>query len=238
MAGSSNNIDTGALYFGAINPTVTGQEVDNDSYIVTSDGTPTGTPISFWKFDEETLTWVQVPSGGTTCPAPMTRVELITLRNASGLDPQCHYVVTDPASNGTLQLQRVILHALDANTLSMCYLKTAHDNVAWRGVYNIDDNLVYEVYDNRNNRLSHNNTVISFPYNTANVYNNDISNTTITYIGGTLYNNVIHNCQQLVVGGTNFEWNQINGASNINITGGIFNVNKIETDANVIKAPY
>lgn len=59
MAGSSNNIDTGALYFGTANPTVTGQEVDNDSFIVTSDGTPTGTPVSFWKFDEETLTWVK-----------------------------------------------------------------------------------------------------------------------------------------------------------------------------------
>jgi len=59
MAGSSNNIDTGALYFGTVNPIVTGQEVDNDSFIVTSDGTPTGTPVSFWKFDEETLTWVK-----------------------------------------------------------------------------------------------------------------------------------------------------------------------------------
>jgi hypothetical protein len=63
MAGSSNNTGTGALYFGTVNPTLTGQEVDNDSFIVTSDGTPNGTIISFWKFDEETLTWVIVPSG-------------------------------------------------------------------------------------------------------------------------------------------------------------------------------
>lgn len=62
MAGSTNNIDTGALYFGTANPTLTGQEVDNDSFMVTSDGTPTGTPVSFWKFDEETLTWVTLPS--------------------------------------------------------------------------------------------------------------------------------------------------------------------------------
>jgi len=54
------------LYFGSVNPTVTGNEVDNDSYIVTSNGLSSGTPISFWKFDEETLTWVQVPSGGST----------------------------------------------------------------------------------------------------------------------------------------------------------------------------
>ncbi len=66
MGYSSNNNDTGALYFGSANPVVTGQEVDNDSFIVTNDGTPTGTPVSFWKFDAETLTWVQVPSGGST----------------------------------------------------------------------------------------------------------------------------------------------------------------------------
>lgn len=64
MGYSANNTDTGALYFGSINPTVTGQEVDNDSFIVTSNGLSSGTPISFWKFDEETLLWVQVPSGG------------------------------------------------------------------------------------------------------------------------------------------------------------------------------
>lgn len=55
-----------SLYFGTVNPTVTGQEVDNDSYIVTSNGLSSGTPVSFWKFDEETLIWVQVPSGGST----------------------------------------------------------------------------------------------------------------------------------------------------------------------------
>ena len=64
MGYSANNTDTGALYFGSINPTITGQEVDNDSFMVTSDGTSTGIPISFWKFDEETLLWVQVPNDG------------------------------------------------------------------------------------------------------------------------------------------------------------------------------
>lgn len=99
MAGSSNNIDTGALYFGTANPTVTGQEVDNDSFIVTSDGTPTGTIISFWKFDEETLTWVIVPSGdlnndrvlytgNTTIPtlAPPKGVDTAVLSNGTRYD--------------------------------------------------------------------------------------------------------------------------------------------------------
>ena len=99
MGYSSNNIDTGALYFGTANPTVTGQEVDNDSFMVTSDGTPTGTPVSFWKFDEETLTWVIVPSGdlnndrvlytgNTTIPtlAPPKGVDTAVLSNGTRYD--------------------------------------------------------------------------------------------------------------------------------------------------------
>jgi hypothetical protein len=99
MAGSSNNTDTGALYFGTVNPTLTGQEVDNDSFIVTSDGTPNGTIISFWKFDEETLTWVIVPSGdlnndrvlytgNTTIPtlAPPKGVDTAVLSNGTRYD--------------------------------------------------------------------------------------------------------------------------------------------------------
>ena len=86
MGYSANNTDTGALYFGSINPTVTGQEVDNDSFIVTSNGLSSGTPISFWKFDEETLTWVQVPSGN-----PVTVVDNIdgtVTVNAGGVNIQ------------------------------------------------------------------------------------------------------------------------------------------------------
>lgn len=60
MAGSSNNIDTGALYFGTTNPTVTGHEIDNDSFIVTSDGTLNGEVISFWKFSESGNVWVKI----------------------------------------------------------------------------------------------------------------------------------------------------------------------------------
>ena len=75
------------LYFGSINPTVTGNEVDNDSFIVTSDGTPTGTPISFWKFDEETLTWVQVPSGGSTVTVVDNIDGTVTI-NAGGVNVQ------------------------------------------------------------------------------------------------------------------------------------------------------
>lgn len=97
--GSSNTDRAGALYFGTVNPTVTGQEVDNDSFIVTSDGTPTGTIISFWKFDEETLTWVIVPSGdlnndrvlytgNTTIPtlAPPKGVDTAVLSNGTRYD--------------------------------------------------------------------------------------------------------------------------------------------------------
>lgn len=61
MAYSSNLINTnGAITFGIVQPVVTGQESDNDSYMVTSDGTSAGNPISFWKFDGETSIWVFV----------------------------------------------------------------------------------------------------------------------------------------------------------------------------------
>lgn len=151
MGYSSNNIDTGALYFGSVNPTVTGQEVDNDSFIVTSDGTPTGTPISFWKFDEETLTWVQVPSG-STCPAPMTRAALITLRNANGLTKDCDYVITDHVQGRLVAGTTIHLQAVSANELSQnVSVNTTYDNEAWAGIYDIDRGLVLELKDNRNN---------------------------------------------------------------------------------------
>ena len=75
------------LYFGSINPTVTGNEVDNDSYIVTSNGLSSGTPVSFWKFDAETLLWVQVPSGGSTVTVVDNIDGTVTI-NAGGVNVQ------------------------------------------------------------------------------------------------------------------------------------------------------
>lgn len=188
MAGSSNNIDTGALYFGSANPTVTGQEVDNDSYIVTSDGTSTGTPISFWKFDEETLTWVQVPSGNS-CPAPMTRAALIALRNANGLSKDCDYVITDHVQGRLVAGTTIHFQAVSANELSEnVQVNTTYDNEAWRGIYDIDRGLVLELQDNRNNiaRGINGNEVTDFDWGNTSYTNVVVDNATLTVnIGNT-----------------------------------------------------
>lgn len=195
MAGSSNNIDTGALYFGTVNPTVTGQEVDNDSFMVTSDGTPTGTPISFWKFDEETLTWVQVPSGNS-CPAPMTRVALIALRNANGLSKDCDYVITDHVQGRLVSGTTIHLQAVSANELSEnVQVNTTYDNEAWRGIYDIDRALVLELQDNRNNiaRGFNGTEVSNFDWGNTNYTNVKVDQATLTVTYGytALVNNVI-----------------------------------------------
>lgn len=222
MAGSSNNIDTGALYFGTANPTLTGQEVDNDSFIVTSDGTPTGTPISFWKFDEETLTWVQVPSGNS-CPAPMTRAALIALRNANGLSKDCDYVITDHVQGRLVAGTTIHLQAVSANELSEnVQVNTTYDNEAWRGIYDIDMGLVLELQDNRNN--------IARGFNGTEVSNFDWGNTS--------YTNVLVDNSTLTVniGNTAEKTNLIiKEYSVLNLTGftGVFINNTLTAQANV-----
>ena len=186
MGYSSNNNDTGALYFGSVNPTVTGNEVDNDSFMVTSDGTPTGTPISFWKFDEETLTWVQVPSGNS-CPAPMTRAALIALRNANGLSKDCDYVITDHVQGRLVAGTTIHFQAVSANELSEnVQVNTTYDNEAWRGIYDIDRALVLELQDNRNNiaRGINGNEVANFDWGNVGYTNVTVDNATLTVTYG------------------------------------------------------
>ena len=46
---------------------------DNDTYIVTSDGTEKGTVLEQWKYDMETNTWVKMPKvSSTSCTWPFT----------------------------------------------------------------------------------------------------------------------------------------------------------------------
>ena len=68
MANSINTKYSTELTFGSTNPVVSGTESDNDTYIVTSNGLSSGTPISCWKFDGETSTWVTttIPDASTT----------------------------------------------------------------------------------------------------------------------------------------------------------------------------
>lgn len=183
MASSSNSTDTGSLFFGVSAPTVTGQEVDNDSFIVTSDGTSTGTPSTFWKFDEQTSLWVQIPSGGSTCPAPMTRAALLALRASSSLKTECHYTITDHVQGRLVAGTTVTLHAVAANELGeRAEVNTAYDNEAWVGKYDIDRALVLELTDNRGNVAKGINgiEVTNFDWGNVAYTNTVVDNATLT----------------------------------------------------------
>ena len=63
MSTTTNSFTTGSLTFGSVPPTSTNQ-FDDDTYVVTSNGTSTGTPTAIYKFDAETNAWVLMPTGG------------------------------------------------------------------------------------------------------------------------------------------------------------------------------
>lgn len=90
--------------------------------------------------------------GGSSCPAPMLRTDLITLRNSSLLDINCEYVVTDFFQNRILPGTTLHFNATSANSLSeVIYVKTSYDNEAWFGIYDIDTNILKELRDGRGN---------------------------------------------------------------------------------------
>ena len=91
-------------------------------------------------------------SAGMSCPAPMTRADLIILRNASGLVKDCDYVITDHIQGRLVAGTQIHLQAVSANELSEnVSVNTIYDNEAWRGIYDLDRALVLELQDNRNN---------------------------------------------------------------------------------------
>ena len=139
--------------------------------------------------------FIQMPDWTTwatqKCPEEMTRAQLIALRNTGNLSKDCHYVITDPEPNGTLLLEKVLIHAVDENTLSGCYLKTAHDNIAWQGFYDIDSNDVLEVTDNLENHVKENASIVSFPFGVATVNDNNVDGGILSYTAGTVTNCVI-----------------------------------------------
>ena len=170
---------------------------------------------------------IAFPDGTTwaspTCPEEMTRWQLRNLRNAWRLSKDCHYVITDPEPNGTLLLEKVLIHAVDESTLSGCYLKTAHDNIAWNGTYDIDSNDVLEVTDNRDNHVRHNVSIINFPWGVNTVYDNTVIwwriidgwatriswntlgiSTVLNVSGGATYNNTLgENAEATFTSGSN-----------------------------------
>lgn len=122
---------------------------------------------------QKTESFILTAAAGATCPAPMTRVALITLRNASGLSKDCDYVITDHVQGRLVAGTQIHLQAVSANKLSEnVQVDTPYDNEAWRGIYDLDRGLVLELQDNRNN--------IARGINGTEVSNFDWGNTAIT----------------------------------------------------------
>jgi hypothetical protein len=93
-------------------------------------------------------------AGGVACPAPMTRVALLNLRNSGGLSTSCHYTITDHVQGRLVAGTTITLHAAAANELAEnAIVNTTYDNEGWSGRYDIDTGLVQELSDNRNNRV-------------------------------------------------------------------------------------
>ena len=112
-------------------------------------------------------------SGGATCPLPMTRAALITLRNASGLLKDCDYVITDHVQGRLVAGTQIHLQAVSANELSESVaVNTTYDNEAWAGIYDLDRGLVLELTDNRGN--------VAKGFTGAEVSNFDWGNSSIT----------------------------------------------------------
>lgn len=144
-----------------------------------------------------------------------TRAAILALRNSSSLEEGCHYIVTDPAVNGTLQVEHILLHATAPNELSGCYIKTVHDNTAWNGAYDIDTNRVEHVFDhlNRNDVTLYESTS-TFPFGVATVQENHVHGGIVNYTAGT-----INECQ-------------IN-SSTLNMIAGSLTESRISNDSNV-----
>lgn len=223
--------DLNSLDFGTASPSAAGN-ADDDTFFVTSDGTSAGNVLEVWKWDDETSVWVQIPAG-VTCPAPMTRGALIALRNAGSLNKECHYVVTD-YSRGTVGAATILMHAVDANTLSMHVdVKTAFDNMAWEGRYDIDTNRLTHLADNVGNVITGENTVDAFPWNTPNVYENVIFESTLNYIAGQMYDNNIQG-STITVDARYFCRNTIDNLAAVSVVGGSdFYDNEVHSRANV-----
>lgn len=128
--------------------------------------------------------WAGGAAAGGTCPAPMTRAALITLRDAGLLDIQCHYIITDHVQNRLIAGTYIELHATSSNTLSMhVSVKSTYDNLAWEGRYDIDTGLVNELRDNRNNVVIGATAVGNFDWGNANYLECRVENATwnVTY---------------------------------------------------------
>lgn len=232
MASSSSSNSNSQVYFGSTAPVSTDHS-DNDSYFVTDDGTSTGTPREFFKFDADTGVWISVPLGGETCPAPMTRAELVAL--SGSYSTKCHYIITNH-DKGNVGPALIMLHATDADTLSMdVSVQTQHDDMAWHGTYDIGPDRFRYLTDNVRNHVTGQGTIEDFPWGVSGVVDNVVQNADITYTSGTFSGNHIANDAVVIINGNQFVDNHIDNEANVNYTSttGVFLRNTVSHDANV-----
>ena len=110
---------------------------------------------------------------GNSCTIIDIRANLIALRNANGLDIGCTYILTDYVNGRLVAGTTITLRADAVNEFSEnVSVNTTYDNEGWRGIYDIDRNLVLELTDNMGN--------IARGFNGLEVANFDWGNTFIT----------------------------------------------------------
>lgn len=148
--------------------------------------TVTGTYTDSYRGSNTEVTTVDA-AAAATCPLPMTRTALITLRNAGGLLKDCDYVVTDHVQGRLVAGTQIHLQAVSANELSEnVSVNTTYDNEAWSGIYDLDRGLVLELHDNRMNvaRGFNGTEVSNFDWGNTNITNTTVDNSTwISTIG-------------------------------------------------------
>lgn len=127
------------------------------------------------------------------CPAPMTRAALLALRTAGTLRTECHYIITDGPVIGTAGNTSgtvIELHAVTPTDIAReAKISTTFDNVAFAGLYNIDDGpngSINKLTDHWNNTVSDEDagapTVhTQFPYHLSgpNLRDNNINDCTL-----------------------------------------------------------
>jgi hypothetical protein len=183
------------------------------------------------------------------CPGPMTRADLLALRTAGTLDVNCAYIITDH-TQGNITADRILLRAVDNVTLSMnatVYVTglqfNVPDNSGWKAIYDIDTNLLTEVWDNRGNHVKGATAVTAFPWGNTAFANNEILGTVLTIpYGQTTLSVSESSFQDSMGGGVNFTgtgglifrsyWRgggtlNLSGATNIQITNSEFHGNTV-----------
>jgi len=185
------------------------------------------------------------PPAQASCPDPMTAAALRALRDAGGLDPQCHYVVNDFSQGTTLAGPNLVeLHAVNASTLALeAKVTTPYDGEAWEGLYDIDRGTVgqlVELRDNLNNVVRDTTgtspIVGTFPWGTALWSENYLDSVTLTApaTARSFQRNTVRDSTIDMTGWTSGSWTQSDVRASTVTTGGTFTMTNAEAQASTV----